>query len=279
MESQFKLPVVEGTTAKILQITDTHLFAGKEETLLGVNTYRSYHAVLDAILKQNADIDLIVATGDLAQDQSLEAYRHFADGIARLPAPCVWLPGNHDYQPAMVDALAAAGVSPSKQILVGEHWQLLMLDSQVPGVPHGELSEYQLEWMKKCLDMYPERYTVILLHHHPLPSGCTWLDQHSLRNSHILAQYLQGYTRVKAMLCGHIHQEMDLDWNGIHMMATPSTSVQFKPHCTNFTLDTVAPGWRYLELSISDRGEFSLTTQVHRLESNEFCPDLDSDGY
>ncbi|MCW7548385.1 3',5'-cyclic-AMP phosphodiesterase [Photorhabdus sp. APURE] len=279
MESQFELPVVEGTTAKILQITDTHLFAGKEDTLLGINTYRSYQAVLDAILKQNADIDLIVATGDLAQDQSLEAYRHFAEGIARLPAPCVWLPGNHDYQPAMVDALAAAGVSPSKQILVGKHWQLLMLDSQVQGVPHGELSEYQLEWMKKCLDSYPERYTAILLHHHPLPSGCTWLDQHSLRNSHILAQYLQGYSRVKAMLCGHIHQEMDLDWNGIRMMATPSTCVQFKPHCTNFMLDTVAPGWRYLELSIADNGEFGLTTQVHRLESNEFCPDLDSDGY
>ncbi|MBS9424323.1 3',5'-cyclic-AMP phosphodiesterase [Photorhabdus caribbeanensis] len=279
MESQFELPVVEGTTAKILQITDTHLFANKEDTLLGINTYRSYQAVLDAILKQNADIDLIVATGDLVQDQSLEAYRHFADGIARLPAPCVWLPGNHDYQPAMVDALAAAGVSPSKQILVGKHWQLLMLDSQVQGVPHGELSEYQLEWMKKCLDQYPERYTVILLHHHPLPSGCTWLDQHSLRNSHILAQYLQSYSRVKAMLCGHIHQEMDLDWNGIRMMATPSTCVQFKPHCTNFTLDTVAPGWRYLELSVADNGEFGLATQVHRLESNEFCPDLDSDGY
>ncbi len=123
MESLFKLPVASGAAVRILQITDTHLFAGEHETLLGINTYRSYHAVLDAIQAQRRDVDLIVATGDLAQDHSQEAYRHFAAGIAQLPAPCVWLPGNHDFQPAMVDALAAAGIAPSKQVLLGDDWQ------------------------------------------------------------------------------------------------------------------------------------------------------------
>lgn len=131
MESLFKLPVASGAAVRILQITDTHLFAGEHETLLGINTYRSYHAVLDAIRAQRRDVDLIVATGDLAQDHSQEAYRHFAAGIAQLPAPCVWLPGNHDFQPAMVDALAAAGIAPSKQVLLGDNWQVLMLDSGV----------------------------------------------------------------------------------------------------------------------------------------------------
>ncbi|MCX2958177.1 MAG: 3',5'-cyclic-AMP phosphodiesterase, partial [Serratia symbiotica] len=37
MESLFKLPVASGNTARILQITDTHLFADKHETLLGIN--------------------------------------------------------------------------------------------------------------------------------------------------------------------------------------------------------------------------------------------------
>ncbi|MDU7768119.1 MAG: metallophosphoesterase, partial [Serratia marcescens] len=70
MESLFKLPVASGAAVRILQITDTHLFAGEHETLLGINTYRSYHAVLDAIQAQRRDVDLIVATGDLAQDHS-----------------------------------------------------------------------------------------------------------------------------------------------------------------------------------------------------------------
>lgn len=279
MDSQLEVTARNAKVVRILQITDTHLFADTANTLLGVNTHQSYHAVLDAILQQNLPVDLIVATGDLVQDQSPQAYQHFAQGIELIPAPCVWLPGNHDYQPAMVSSLKLAGISCAKEILIGHEWQILMLDSQLQDVPHGELSEQQLEWMKKCLDRQPQRTTLIMLHHHPLPSGCTWLDQHSLRNSHILAEYLKDYSQVKAMLCGHIHQEMDEIWNGIRLLATPSTCVQFKPHCTNFELDTVAPGWRYLELTVDETGNRQVNTQVYRLNTQKFSPDLDSDGY
>ncbi|MEY1424721.1 3',5'-cyclic-AMP phosphodiesterase [Morganella morganii] len=277
METPLHLPVADGAAVRILQITDTHLFAGETDTLLGINTLSSYHAVLDAIVKQQLPADLIVATGDLVQDQSTRAYQRFTDGIARLPAPCVWLPGNHDYQPSMAQELAAAGISPSKQVLLGDQWQILLLDSQVQSVPHGELSDDQLIWLDNCLAQQPDRHTVVMLHHHPLASGCTWLDQHSLRNSHMLAEVLTRYQNIEGILCGHIHQDLDVMWNGIRILATPSTCVQFKPHCTNFTLDTAAPGWRYLELTTGDNP--SLTTQLFRLDTDEFSPDLGSDGY
>lgn len=82
--------------------------------LLGVNTWESYQAVLEAIRPHQHEFDLIVATGDLAQDQSSAAYQHFAEGIASFRAPCVWLPGNHDFQPAMYSALQDAGISPGE---------------------------------------------------------------------------------------------------------------------------------------------------------------------
>lgn len=106
MESLFKLPLVNGAKVRVLQITDTHLFAGEDETLLGVNTFNSYRAVLDAIKAQQREVDIIAATGDLAQDQSVAAYHQFCRGISELPAPCVWLPGNHDFQPAMFETPA-----------------------------------------------------------------------------------------------------------------------------------------------------------------------------
>lgn len=275
MESLLNLPLAGGATVRVLQITDTHLFSKKHETLLGVNTWESYQAVLAAIYAEQRDCDLIVATGDLAQDHSAEAYQHFSEGIATFAMPCVWLPGNHDFQPAMYSALQDAGISSAKRVFVGEHWQVLLLDSQVFGVPHGELSEYQLEWLDRKLADSPERYTLLLLHHHPLVSGCSWLDQHSLRNGAALDSVLSRYSRVRHMLCGHIHQELDLDWNGRRMMATPSTCVQFKPHCANFTLDTVAPGWRWLEL----HADGTLSTEVCRLQSMQFRPDTASEGY
>ncbi|ROU10905.1 3',5'-cyclic-AMP phosphodiesterase [Kluyvera ascorbata] len=275
MESLLNLPLAGGASVRVLQITDTHLFAKKDETLLGVNTWESYHAVLQAIHASARDADLVVATGDLAQDHSSAAYQHFADGIASFSAPCVWLPGNHDFQPSMYSTLQDAGISPAKRVMVGEHWQILLLDSQVFGVPHGELSDFQLEWLEKRLAEATERHTLLLLHHHPLPAGCSWLDQHSLRNAASLDNVLVRYPRVKNLLCGHIHQELDVDWNGRRIMATPSTCVQFKPHCANFTLDTVSPGWRWLEL----HADGSLTTEVCRLAGCEFHPDTASEGY
>lgn len=172
MDSLLTLPAANGSEIRILQITDTHLFAGKHESLLGVNTWSSYKAVLDAIIAQHRDYDLIIATGDLAQDHSIEAYQHFAEGISRLPRPCVWLPGNHDFQPAMFDTLAAAHINAHKQVLVGEQWQIVLLDSQVSGVPHGMLSDYQLEWLDNALARYPQRHTLVLLHP---PSAGFWL--------------------------------------------------------------------------------------------------------
>ncbi|MWU81486.1 3',5'-cyclic-AMP phosphodiesterase, partial [Escherichia coli] len=101
------------------------------------------------------------------------------------------------------------------------------------------------------------------------------LDQHSLRNSAALDSVLAKFPRVKNLLCGHIHQEQDLDWNGRRLLATPSTCVQFKPHCANFTLDTIAPGWRWLDL----HADGSLTTEVCRLAGAQFRPDTASEGY
>ncbi len=60
------------------------------------------------------------------------------------------------------------------------------------GVPHGELSDFQLEWLEHKLAEAPERYTLLLLHHHPLPAGCSWLDQHSLRNAGALDSALSA---------------------------------------------------------------------------------------
>jgi len=275
LDSLLKLPVESGTRIRILQITDSHLFAGKNETLLGVNTWASFDAVLQAISASEQSYDLIVATGDLAQDHTVEAYQHFAEGIARLPAPCVWLPGNHDFQPAMFSTLVEAKVADARHVLLGDSWQVVLLDSQVFGVPHGELSDYQLEWLDKTLAIEPDRYTLVLLHHHPLPSGCIWLDQHSLRNPHMLDVVLQRYPLATTLLCGHIHQELDLDWNGRRLLATPSTCVQFKPHCTNFTIDSETPGWRWLELYEDGRVE----TAVERLQTRAFSPDFDAEGY
>lgn len=50
----------------------------------------------------------------------------------------------------MTEYLHAAGISEAKQ-LVGEHWQVILLDTQVRGKPHGVLGITSWRrWIRHC---------------------------------------------------------------------------------------------------------------------------------
>lgn len=260
---------------KLLQLTDTHLFAPDDGHLLSVKTADSFHAVIAAILESQYDFDAILATGDISQDHSHESYKKFERGIMPLKKPCFWLPGNHDDQPQMGSIFPSEQIQSVQHVLLGEHWQMLLLDSQVMGVPHGRLSSEQLALLDNALRDYPNRYALVLLHHHPLLVGSAWLDQHSLKESDSFWQIVEQHQNVRAVLCGHIHQEMDRLRGDVRVLATPSTCVQFKPQSHDFALDRQSPGWRELDL----HPDGTLHTQVKRLPRGHFLPDFNASGY
>ncbi|WP_386687496.1 3',5'-cyclic-AMP phosphodiesterase [Lonepinella sp. MS14437] len=262
---------------RFIQITDPHLFKQKTSELLGINTYASFQQVLNEIQLSVAEYQFVLATGDLVQDASEEGYLNFCQAINRLEKPVYWIPGNHDFQPVMEKVFSQQQhyIQTDKHLLVGNKWQILLLDSQVYGVPHGELSQYQLDWLDDKLQEYQERYSLIVLHHHLLSTNSAWLDQHNLRNAHQLLQILLKYENVRGIIHGHIHQQVDAQWNGYQVMCTPATSVQFKPDNNVFTLDTLQPAWREITL-LSDG---SIETRVQRIQQAEFLPNMHELGY
>ena len=72
-----------------------------------------------------------------------------------------------------------------------------------------------------------------------------------------------------------MHQEIDTERNGVRLLASPSTCVQFAPGCENFKADAKPPGYRWLDLAPG--GE--VTTGVSRVADVEFVVDLESGGY
>ncbi len=260
---------------RLLQITDTHLFEADDGSLLSVNTSDSFDAVVNAIAEQNINYEAIVATGDISQDHSAVSYQRFEAGISKLNKICFWLPGNHDFRPSMDSVLPSPQIQYLEHLLLGDHWQMIVLDSQVVGVPHGRLSEEQLSMLEDKLNLYSDRYTLVLLHHHPVPIGSAWLDQHSLKESETFWKVIENHSNVKAVLCGHVHQDMDRYRDDVRVMATPSTCVQFKPLSDDFAVDNQSPGWR--ELVLNPNG--NLTTEVKRLSVGSFLPDFNSSGY
>jgi len=258
----------------LLQITDTHLFSDREKDLTGIKTVQSYEAVIEHAAKYSAHCLGVLSTGDLSQDHSAQSYIDFATHIKTLNMPCYWLPGNHDIQSVMLPSLLQQGLAQTTQI-ISDHWQIIMLDSQVESVVYGRLTDHQLDFLEQALREYPDKHALVCLHHHVLAVGSAWLDQHILKNSQAFLDVISAFDNVRAVLSGHVHQARDTWHNGICFMTTPSTCVQFKPNSDDFSLDTQAPGYRYLALNKDGR----ISTCIERIEQGAFTVDADAKGY
>lgn len=257
----------------VIQVTDSHLFAAEQGSLLGVCTLDSLKAVVDLAAREQPDAALVLATGDISQDGSPLSYQHFLQQMTALPAPMVWLPGNHDER--ATQQVLPQGQDNWCKVLDLAGWRVVMLDSSVPGAVHGQLSPQELQLLESALESADARHVLVCLHHPPVASGCDWLDRISLKNADEFFACLDRFPQVRAVLCGHIHQEQDQLRNGVRIMTSPSTCIQFLPNSEDFALDTRAPGYRWLRLQADGR----LETGVSRVAEGLFVVDQSQSGY
>lgn len=257
----------------IVQLSDSHLFAEEDGKLLGMNTCDSLQRVIERVLEEQPRIDLMLASGDLSQDGSLASYQLFRELTDPVAANARWFAGNHDELPSM--RAACKDSDRLEPILDLGNWRITLLDSSIPGAVPGFLADDQLELLEKSLSSAPERHHLVCFHHHPVSIGCTWMEPIGLRNPDALFAVLAKAPQVKAVLWGHIHQEFDQQRDGVRLLASPSTCVQFAPGSEEFQVDTTAPGYRWLRLHADGR----LETGVSRVTGIDFEVDYSVKGY
>lgn len=274
MAPRYLNPTAEDGVVKVLQLSDLHLFADAKKDLLGVNTFDSFCATVDTIASENREYDFIAVTGDISQDYSVASYERFASKIRDLNHPVFFLPGNHDDGPLMYRIFGRLGVEIAKNVITPK-WQFIFLNSEIYAAPHGWIEKRQLDYASFCAARSPEQHIAVLVHHLPKLVGSTWLDAQTMANSADFNAHMQRMGRVKLVLTGHVHQEFDTTCRGVRYIATPSTSIQFTPKATEFSLDNLGPGWRYL----SFKPDGTVDTVVHRMDSNLFVPDVNVQGY
>jgi 3',5'-cyclic-AMP phosphodiesterase len=261
---------------RIVQITDTHLCAGSDAMMLGINPRDSFTDVVDLVRQQQKQIDCILCTGDISQDASVVAYQYFYEVISSFAAPQLWLPGNHDLPDNIVQAVGADNDCLSKVYSIGR-WDIVMLDSSLRDHTHGSLSDTELAFLDEALSKSQDRGQNILVcvHHNPVPVQARWLQNVCLWNSEDLFKIIDKYEQVQGVLCGHVHQDLQIERKGVTVMATPSTCIQFHPDNEEFALDDINPGYRWLELAPG--GE--ITSGVQRVENKHYDVDFTSSGY
>ena len=92
---------------RLVQVTDTHLYADTSHVLVGMNCEQGLQDVMDLIRKKEKIIAGVLLTGDASQDNSAASYQRLHRTLATLGARQHWIPGNHDELKAMQKALDA----------------------------------------------------------------------------------------------------------------------------------------------------------------------------
>jgi len=247
--------------ARILQLTDTHLFAEPGGRLGGVDVDASLAAVIEHAVSAHPLADLVLATGDLVHEETAASYERLAGYLARLQRPVFCLPGNHEDKGLLA---GQCRVSPhlrdDKEVIVGD-WRILLLDSAQPPEPGGYLPEAELALLEQALAADPDRPTLVALHHPPVSIGSPWMDAMSVANADELFAVLDRYGGVRAVVFGHIHQRFETTRAGVRYLGTPATGLQFLPGAAQSAYDSRPPGYRWLELG----PEGAMETGVDRL--------------
>jgi Icc protein len=259
---------------KILQITDTHLFAAPGGRLKGVDVDASLAAVLADMRRRHPDAGAILLTGDLVHEETAASYARLAEALAEAGAPVYCLPGNHEDKALLAEACGRGPLRCDRQVFLGG-WQLLLLDSARPPEPGGWLAPAELERVEAGLAAHPDTPALIALHHPPLAVNSPWLDPMAVANGGELLDLVNRHPQVRAVVFGHIHQRHETSRGGVRLLGTPSTCAQFRPGVAVSTPDDRPPGYRWLDLAPDGR----LATGVVRVPPPEAAsPGPDSTG-
>lgn len=259
---------------RMLQLTDTHLYADPEGRLLGQNTRRTFELVLNLARDTFWPVDRILLTGDLVHDESPDGYRFLGNRLAQLGVPYNCLPGNHDAKNPTSTMLAGDTIHLEPNLHC-EAWNLVFLDSTIPGEDGGHLGSGQLDLLDRTLTENPDLHALVCLHHQPVPIGSKWMDTMALDNGEEFFSVIDRHPQVRGVLWGHVHQDFTGRRKDVLLLASPSTCIQFLPNSETFAVDSLTPGFRWLDLHADGR----IATGVERICAYPDPIDASTGGY
>jgi len=245
-----------------------------QQRLRGVPTQSTLTSILDQVRDQT--FDRLVITGDLAHDEQAATYAWLRAQLDDWLDRCRLVPGNHDNRSLLRATFPehVLGAEPDAPVTfrdsVGD-WQLIGLDTQIPGSVAGNLGPEQLTWLRRELAGCPGQPTIIWMHHPPVPIGSEWLDALGLQDPTVFQEIIAAAPHVRLILAGHVHQEFSGRLEQAEVWTTPSAGVQFVPRAPTPTYDALPPGYRLLQLEPE-----AYQTQVIRLAELEFPPDANA---
>jgi 3',5'-cyclic-AMP phosphodiesterase len=211
---------------RIAQISDLHIKPEGQLAYDRVDTAKALERCVAALNALDPAPDFVVISGDLADTPTEEEYTYLRRLLSPLKLPFAGVPGNHDSRDMMRIAFPHSPyVSESgplnRKIEVAE-LDLVLLDSSVPGKPHGALDASTLEWLDATLGESSNRPALVFLHHPPFISGIWHMDRQNLRDADELAAIVRRHPRVRLVATGHVHRAILTQFAGVPCTICPA---------------------------------------------------------
>lgn len=229
---------------KIIHVSDLHL-AVPGVLLFGSDPLERLEDCIADLNRHHADADLVVFSGDLANDGEMAAYAALADRLKALIAPYRLILGNHDDRAAFRSffpaGLDADGFAQSALDIDG--WRLVLADTLEPGHVEGRLCEERLAWLDGALR--DAANVLLFLHHPPVALGLEASDRSRLADAEALLAMLRRHGNVRHIFAGHVHRLAYGTWHGIPFATLRGTNQQSAlaftgPHRVSFEAPTYA---------------------------------------
>lgn len=212
---------------RVVQLSDCHV----------TREVPHFHGSPDAMLRRAVEMaaavepDVLLLTGDIADDGSAAAYRRVEAILTEVLSPTVTVmatPGNHD----LPDVLNS--ILPTSTECVAGGWRILTVDSSIPGQEHGRINVAEVVERLDTGDSCGAP-TVLALHHPPIPTSThRWFQ---LDGAPELIAALSKRTDVRVVVSGHLHEAFVSVVGPVSYIGCSSTLYAIKHHGDRALLD------------------------------------------
>lgn len=207
---------------KVIQISDLHIAKNPRHRIYGlVNTQDTFLDVLNQVKAEKPD--LVIVSGDLSQDGSVESYSRLKEQLQTLNCEVLTIYGNHDNPVSMQSNLIGNNIKhiPYKQTAAGT---FIFCNSYQANLHSGLISASDLVNLENYLKSFSD--CIIVIHHHFVKLN-TFIDKYILENNVEFTTLLRQYqSKIKLCITGHVHNSYDNYISGLHVHSGLSSCIQ-----------------------------------------------------
>jgi 3',5'-cyclic AMP phosphodiesterase CpdA len=216
----------------IAHLSDLHLCPPGQLALRVSDTIGMTQRAFDAVAALPVKPDVLVITGDLAEDGKPEEYALLRGMLTKLGLPALLLPGNHDIRENLIAGLDLGPHAVTDggfvQFLADlGPMRLIGLDTLLPGSSAGAICDKRLDFLEEALAGAAGRPVTLFMHHPPFSCGLGYMDAVMLKEgAERMAEIVSRYPNIERVLCGHHHRPVQLRYAGTIGQVAPGVSHQ-----------------------------------------------------